>query len=440
MARRKQVPEVARPGRRTRLIELGKDLLIGVLACSAVLLAAQTSLVTGLRGWITEPTQAGEPVIRQPEEAVMPYLAAVRSEWGVYGAIYDKEAVDRTVTSLRPILGEGLNTAGAVEEITERRWRALLESPGVYCAFQGSPPLEVLSAWLGGGGDLSGNAEALLLAWDGSAVWLCWRDESGYRAAQTQVAYEGRLQTAVRKYSPNGVAFAYEMEKSDEAYGTLDPYVMVSVTPFRPAVYSTEIPDFVENGESLGMLLSALGFQSSGNSAYEMPEGLHISEGTDRLRVRRDGTVVFHAGEESRYPVPSEGERPTCSEAALAAWELLNRAASQWRGDGTFVLTRTEAEGEGWVLTFSYRLGGIPVLTGEDGWAARFAVAGGEIRDFTLKLRTYTDTGSAAALPRERLAAAAMNALGNTDGRLVLCYSDTGAESLKAGWVVQAEN
>ena len=103
MARRKQVPEVARPGRRTRLIELGKDLLIGVLACSAVLLAAQTSLVTGLRGWITEPTQAGEPVIRQPEEAVMPYLAAVRSEWGVYGAIYDKEAVDRTVTSLRPM-------------------------------------------------------------------------------------------------------------------------------------------------------------------------------------------------------------------------------------------------------------------------------------------------------------------------------------------------
>ena len=80
------------------------------------------------------------------------------------------------------------------------------------------------------------------------------------------------------------------------------------------------------------------------------------------------------------------------------------------------------------------------MLTGEDGWAARFEVAGGEIRDFTLKLRTYTDTGSAAALPRERLAAAAMNALGNTDGRLVLCYSDTGAESLKAGWVVQAEN
>ncbi len=139
MARRKQVPEVARPGRRIRLIELGKDLLIGVLACSAVLLAAQTSLVTGLRGWITEPTQAGEPVIRQPEEAVMPYLAAVRSEWGVYGAIYDKEAVDRTVTSLRPILGEGLNTAGAVEEITERRWRALLGVAGGLLRLPGKP-------------------------------------------------------------------------------------------------------------------------------------------------------------------------------------------------------------------------------------------------------------------------------------------------------------
>ncbi|MEA4953977.1 MAG: hypothetical protein VB096_00460 [Pseudoflavonifractor sp.] len=440
MAERKQAPEVARPAGKTRLIEIGKSLLIVVLACSAVFLVAQTSLITQLREWMAEPVQTADPANRQPEEAVMPYLAAVRSEWGMYGAAYDKETVNRTFTAVQSFLGEGLATAGSAEKITERRWRALLESPGIYCAFQGSPPLSVLSSWLGGGGELTGDAQALLMAWDGTAVWLCWRDESNYWAAQTQVAYEGHLQMAIGKYSPNGMAFAYEMKTSDEVYGTLDPYVMVSMTAFRPVVYDAETPAFLENEENLKKLLNALGFQTSGNSAYEMPEGLHISEGTDRLRVKRDGTIIFHAGEEGRYPVPAAGETPTCSEAVLTAWELLNRVSSEWEGEGTFVLARAETEKNGWVITFSYRLNGIPVLTGEDGWAAQFTVEEGEIRDFTIKLRTYTATGSAASVPRERLAAAAMKALKNTDGRLILCYSDTGAESIRAEWVAQTED
>lgn len=440
MIRSKRVPEVVQPGRKTRLIELGKDLLIVVLACSAVFLTAQTSFVTQLRGWIAEPAQTMDPAVRQPEEAVTPYLAAVRGEWGIYGAVYDEETVGRTFSVLEPFLGEGLSTARPAEKISERRWRGLLESPGIYCVFQGSPPLEVLSDWLGGTGDLTGEAQALLLAWDGSVVWLCWRDETGYQAAQTQVSYEGHLQTVVEKYSPNGVAFAYEMSRTDGVYETLDPYVMVSVTPFRPVIYGAQTPDFVENGENLAQLLSALGFQSSGSAAYEMPEGLHISEGTDRLRVRRDGTVVFHGGEEGRYSVSPAGETTTCSEAALAAWELLNRVSSDWRGEEAFILTGAEAEGDVWTITFSSRLEGIPVLAGEDGWTARFTVTGGEISDFTLKLRTYTATESTATVPRERLAAAAMNALENTGGRLVLCYSDTGTESLQAGWVARTEN
>lgn len=440
MTRRKRVPEVARPGRKTRLIELGKDLLIVLLACSAVLLTAQTSFVTQLRGWIAEPAQTVDAAVRPPEEAVTPYLAAVRGEWGMYGAVCDEAAVERTFSDLKSFWGEGLSTAGPAEQIGERRWRTLLESPGIYCAFQGSPPLEVLSDWLGGGGGLTGKAQALLLAWDGSAVWLCWRDGEGYQAAQTQVAYEGYLQTAVKKYSPNGVAFAYEMSGSDPVYGALDPYVMVSVTVLRPELYDAQTPDFAEGGESLTRLLDDLGFQSSGSAAYEMPEGLHISEGTDRLRVKKDGTVVFHAGEEGRYPVAQAGETATCSEAALAAWKLLNRATSDWRGEGAFLLTGAEAGEDGWTVTFSSRLGGAPVLVGEDGWAARFTVSGGEISDFTIKMRTYTGTGATGAVPRERLAAAAMSSLEDTGGRLVLCYSDTGTESVRAGWVARTEN
>lgn len=435
MARRKAVPPVARPTGRRRLVELGKDLLILLLTCSALLLAWQTPLATQLRGWVTPPVQAAGPEAQQPEGALTPYALTARNSRGLYGTAYDKEGVARAFEQLSPLLEEGFATADAPSGITRRQWQDLLGAPGIYCAFQGKPPMAALSAWLGEGTLSQGQAQALLLAWDGSQVWLCWRDGNHYYRSRTQVAYQDHLETALGEFSPNGAAFAYVLAQTDEAYASVDPDVLVSMTVPQPREYLASAPDLTGDQEVLGRLLSALGFQSGVGSAYETAGGLALNEGGDRLRMSDTGTVVFHAGEESRYPAAVT----SLEEAAMAAWNLLNRAAGPWKGEADFVLTGAEEVEEGWSFTFHSRLGGVPVQTSPEGWCASFTVAGGRILDFTLTLRIYTITEIETLLPSERLAAAAMNApsMRGQGKRLTLCYSDTGAAALSAGWMAE---
>lgn len=434
MARRKAAPPVARPTGGRLLLELGKDALILLLTCSALFLAWQTPLVGQLRGWVAPPAPVDRPSVQQPEGALIPYALAARNSRGLYGVMYDKEGVSRAFEQLSPLLGEAFASAEPPQDIPRRQWQALLESPGVYCAYQGSPPLSILSAWLGGDGGLEGRAQSLLLAWDGEQVWLCWRDgESCYRSL-TQVAYEGHLASLLEEFSPNGAAYAYSLARTDQAYAPADPDVLVAMTAPQPLEYTAASPNFTGDPEALAQLLSVLGFQSGVGSAYETAGGLTLNEGGDRLRVGDTGLVSFHAGEELRYPVAS----PSLEDATLAAWDLLNRAAAPWKGETDFVLTGAESSG-GWIITFHGRLGGVPLLTGEEGWYARFTVANGRVETFALNLRLYTPGESYTLLPSERLASAAMNAqsLRGSGRRLTLCYSDVGAGTLSAGWIAQ---
>lgn len=439
MGRRKASPPVAKPTGARRLIELGKDLLIVALTCLAVFLTWQTPLTTQLRDLVGQPDQVAQPVSQQPGGAVTPYVLTARNSLGLYGAAYDKELVARAFEQLSPLLGEGLATAGTGERITRRQWQKLLEEPGIYCAFQGTPPLAVLSAWLGGEGSLEGQAQALLLAWDGSQVWLCWREDARYFRAGTQVAYEGHMDSALESFSPNGAAFASAMAQSDRAYISVDPDVLVSMTAPQPQEYAAAAPDLVRDPEALEQLLGALGFQSGVGSAYEAAGGLAINESGDRLRVSGAGTVLFHAGEEPRYRVAAAADRPTAEEAATAAWELLNRAAAPWKGETDFVLTGAEETAEGWIVTFHGRLRGIPLSVGTEGWYASFTVTDQMISDFTVQLRSYTARGWATLLTQERLAAGAMNSpsMQGKGRRLTLCYSDAGSAVLVAGWVAE---
>ena len=434
MGRRKAVPPVAKPTGKRRLVELGKDLLILALTCSALFLAWQTPLVSQFRGWMVPPVQAVSPETQRPEGALTPYALTARNSRGLYGAAYDKEGVTRAFEQFSPLLGEAFATSETPGSITRRQWQELLGEPGIYCAFQGSPPLAALSAWLGGNSQPEGQAQALLLAWDGQRVWLCWRDGNHYYRAGTQMTYQDHLSSMLEDFSPNGAAFAYALAQTDGAYASVDPDVLVFMTVPQPREYTVFTPDLTGDPEILGQLLTSLGFQSGVGSAYETAGGLTLNEGGDRLRVSDTGVVTFHAGEEARYPAATA----SLEEAAMAAWDLLNRAAAPWKGETDFVLTGAEAVEGGWSFTFHSRLDGIPLLTAPQGWSASFTVAEGRILDFTLTLRLYTAAEGEILLPGERLAAAAMNApsMQGQGKRLILCYSDVGG-TLSASWVAE---
>lgn len=436
MAGRKDIPEVARPTPGQRAVEWCKDLLILLLTCSAFFLVSQTPMADQLKLLTAQPVQSALPSAARSEEAAIPYAIAVRSDLGLYGASYDAPLVERAFGQLSSLLGEGLSTAGPAETISRHQWQLLLESPGVYCAFQGTPPLAALEGWLGtGAGAPEGGAESLLLSYDGSRVWLCWREGDLYRRSATTVAYDDHLEEALGAFSPNGAAFASTLVREDGVYASLDGDVLVSMAAPSPQNYTLSSPDFVGDSAALERLLEALGFRSGANSAYETAGDLAINENDDRLRLSSQGTVSFHTGGGGRYLISSQEEIPTLPQCVQAAWELLDRSSAPWRGEGEYVLTGAEPSEGGWTITFQARLGGVPVLTGGEGWAAQFVTTGREISAFTLTLRSYTPTETNAVVPAQRLAAAALQSLPQASGKLKLCYRDLGGSSLTAGWM-----
>lgn len=425
---------MARPTGRRRLIELGKDLLILLLACSSVLLAARTPMFRQLRGWAI-PAPPRQPVEARPGvEALLPYALAVRNDMGLYGISYDPSQLSRAFDTLLPFLTEALSTAQQPQSATQRQWAAMLDLPGAYFLFQGSVPLDTLAVWSAGAGGPQGQAQALVLCRDGSQVRLGWRDGDNYYQAAALASYEGRLDNALDSFAPNGAAFAGTLAASDEAYAALEPWVLIPLTTPQPREYTVAAPDLVSDASSLDALLRALGFQSTAGSAYRVGEELAVTEGGGRVRVDAAGRVVYHAGEENRFPVACAGQTPTQEEAARAAWELLERAMAPWKAGESFLLTGIEKTSDGWSVAFSSRLEGIPVLTGQEGWCGEFTVTNRSISGFTLHLRSYTATDRFPLLPGQRLAAAALGALSKGSGRLALCYQDQGNGVLTPGW------
>lgn len=436
MTGRKKGPQVAARTLRQKLIELCKDVLILALTCSAIYLAGMTPMMTQLRSWMTPPAPTAQSQPRQARDSVIPYSVAVRNSLGLYGVSYDKTMVERAFSQLSPLIGEALSTASAPESITSAQWRQLLDCEGVYCQFQGKMPLEALAAWLGDGSDLTGGAETVALGWDGERVWLGWQEGDAYYRAPTQMSYPGHMSGALEEFSPNGAAFAYTIRETDRTYDTLDPYVLVTATIQRPMTYAVSSPDLIGDADALSTLLEALGFRSGAGSAYEAAGERAINENGDRLRINAAGRVVFHAGEEERYPVSTVGETTAAQEAALAAWELLNQAVEPWKGECTYVLTGVEETEKGWKVTFQPRLEGIPVHAGESGWCAQFTVEGRRITDFIIDLRSYTSTGTTSLVTSERLAAAALKGQ-KSSGQLKLRYTDNGSATVTAGWVAE---
>lgn len=436
MGKRRDIPPVVRPTGKRRLIELGKDLIIVALTCSALLLAWQTPMATHLRGWVAPPPQATAAVAQQSGEGVTPYAMAVRTSRGLYGAGYDSAAVSRAFEQFSPYLKEALATAGEAASLTQSRWRAMLEAPGVCFLFQGTPSLAALSAFLGGETALREDCRMAVLCRIGGRAWLGWQTGKGFFGTSVTLEDAEGWSGALEGYGPNGAAYAYDLAQEDDAYDALDPWTLVTLAPSQPIVYTAVTADFTTDAAALGDLLTSLGFLSGADAAYETAGGLAVTENGDRLQVSRGGEIIFRAGDEARYLIGAQARAlPGEREAVLCAWEVLDRCAKVWKEEGDFVLTEVNAVDGGWEILFQSRLAGVPVSTGENGWCARFLAAEGKVAEFTIYPRVYTDSGEAGLVATPRLAAAALRSLPGSSGRLLLRYTDNHSAVLAAGWV-----
>lgn len=428
-------------GKSRLLLEVGKDILILLLACSAVYLTMQIrwggTLSSGTAG--QEADGGIEEQISEPVEMVQPVRMAANSTSGGsiirYGVQYDRQGVEELFRRGANLLTEALSNPGQAQAVSQREWReALTIAPSLYFDLMGQVPLSVLSGWLGGdaGQEQAAVRRLALAVTDGQTVLYYQDEESGrYYAAPAEVVSVSSLESVVSGLSDNGVAFAFELE---EQYPGLDPCTMLMPDPPRPTVYRASNPVATDGG--LEAMLEALDFPTANNYIYTVAGGQAVLSGNDTLRISSRGEVTYEAaqGEASRYPVSGAG----CYDAVEACRLLAAAALRGQNSAARLVLSQVEAVSGGWQIDFVYCLDGAEVQVFEAGYAARFLVENGEITQFRLQLRSYESTGETSLVLPEAQAMAAMGALELEGKELLLIYSDNGGETAAAGWAARA--
>lgn len=437
-----------REGKKRRAVELAKDALILLLTCSALWLAARTQLIGPLSGLFREdgtqqvagPDQENADgagiltpmamVVNIPREeppagSGLPQGGGTRA-----GVLYDQAACQALFQQVAGPLAEALSGAGTPEEISRAQWEeALTGRLGVCMDFQGEVPLPVLSGWLSGE-PVQGNGtiRRLVLAVEGDQVVLyCRNEESGryYRCPCGTVSAQALAET-LSAAQGREVFYAFEAEE----YAALDPDTLLFDGALSLGSYTAANPSAGQ--EALEELVEDLGFPLDSTSFYTTDERVARS-GDDSVRLSDRGVMVYTAGGGAGVLPPADGTLfdcvEVCRQVALAA---LGPRCGEAR---LYLLSAVQTQG-GYEIDFGYSLNGVPVQL-EEGYAARFQVSGGRIRQLTLYLRSYSAVGESSAVLPVPQAAAALQAEGLEGRELLLVYSDGGGDTLTAGWAAR---
>ncbi|MBE6955600.1 MAG: hypothetical protein E7449_06825 [Ruminococcaceae bacterium] len=354
--------------------------------------------------------------------AAKPTVISVRNSFGRQTTRYDADALERAYEALGGLLGEALETAGTPEEVRTVSWRAALQQNGIYYVYSDPLPTTLLSGWLEVQGNLRAITDRLVLCQEVDGIFLYYATESSYLRARTSVD-AARFTELVEACRPDGSAFVLELDS--DAYNRLDKETLLSMRT------AASIPDVrAENPVDSALvthLASLFSFNPYGNS-YTTSEGTQIyEESTRSLSIAADGTlIVRNSGtQDTRFLAETDSDEALVEYARA----LLEEICGDTRADARLQLTGLVRSGSEVSLTFDYFVGGIRVQSGANS-AARLLFSGNRLSELRTLLRTYTLTGTAQSLLPERQTAAIV-AKGT---RLMLCYSDRGAEMLSAGW------
>ena len=426
-------------------VELGKDVLIVLLACSALWMLFSNGLMQRLDLGREDAAHVtgiqNNEAIR--EEAVRPMRLTANLQSGAepvrYTAQHDSGAVDGLFQKTAGLLMETLSSVDQPEKITRGEWeRALACAPGLCFDFQGEMPLSALTGWL--------NVELsvpdalvrrlVLTAWEGAAALYYYdiQNESWYRCV-TQVVGAVQLENALSGLSPNGAYYAFE---SETAAG-MDADTLLVPSPAPMTVYNATNP-MAGGRTALEGLMTDLGFNLSGCVFYSGAGEEVGRSGSDTLRLSKDGVVEYHADVDGtkQFPINVPSGHSSIFAAADVCEQLLWQAVHARCGQARTYLSRVEQTSTGWRLEFEYNLNGTP-LSLEGGPAASFEVNNGQITAFILRLRSYEPGEEEQILLPPVQAAAAMSAL-NLDGReLQVMYRDRGEEQVIPNWTAVSE-
>lgn len=414
-----------------------QNITIAVLTVSAVLLFAQTQLVSlgeasPVYRFLAGPDTASSVVAAVQQDDTLPGVpvrVAAASPYGRYGSVV-MTTDDEDYLPLGQLLTQALSAAQSPASAAGGAFLTALEQNGAYSVYYDflSPlPLSIL-AELAQTEPLDESVQArrlLLTEENGSVTLYLWDGESRcYRCGTTLSSAD--LSGAVGQYELGNASFAFE--DAMENAGRLAPVSLLpSETPLLPQL-SSAAPD-----TDTSRWLSTLGFNPNTQNRYRESDTTEVITESDgrTLRLSPDGTVLYQGGNSTALSLQSSGDALTLAEAAGEAQELLNDLFATAAGDAQLYLEQVRQSGAVTVLRFGCHVNGVPIRPTDGGNAATVTLNGSAVTSLELRIRRYTitETDSPLLPLRQALAIAAEG------GELSLGYADSGGDTVNAAWL-----
>lgn len=413
-------------------VEPGKTLLLVALSLSALYLFYLSPLFQGspLLGLLREDAPTPSAAVRL-SAPVTPARMMVSNGSIRSGLLFESGELNLLFRQTAPLLGEALRTASTSSSVSQQEWQTLLSGAGLYFDFLSPLPLSVLCGWLQseeGNPALTHSARHLFLAprWDGS-VLLGYQSGEEFYLSVTGLDATLHLEPILADILPNGAYFAYQHSQMSDR---ITPLTLFSGTHPDLPVYVASHPDLSPNSPATIQLLQALAF--SGQNSAPISNGQVYADGEDTLRIYHNGEVVYHAAQSEKYLC-----RSTDLDGVLdMVWTLAEAALEPLSGSGRLYLSHIDSRGEHqYTISLGYQLNGCPVQLYADGWTAQFTVEHGVVVAFTLRPRTYANTGQTALLLPQEKAVAALEVLSDQPLELLIQYPDDGSALLNPRWV-----
>lgn len=413
-----------------RVISWAQNIVIFVLIISAGL------LISGRAGFGAESTverlQAPAPNGGGSSygAAAEPMCVVVTPEYGVHSAaMYDGRALEEYYTLYSSALAEALGSAGEPQEVGESDWRSALSGTGVYFDYYTDCQLSSLAIWLGSEMNSTAalhTARRLCLSLEGGEVVLYYlreRSNTVY-SCTTELSYS-ELETRISEASPNGAQFAFERSELPD----VDDYAVITSGEINVRTVSGTNQLSSSMAESL---MTAFGINSNLAQGYYEADGTGVFlEGMVTLRLGTNGQLRFT----NRDEVSDDAAALSPSDAVELTRRLLDDTVGLENGVASLRLSYIsyDRDAQEYTLRYDYAVDGLPVsLHGRD-CAAEFKLTGDVVTYADILFRSYGYTGGTQRPLPAALNAAAVQAEGGGEPRLVYVdnYSDVSAE-----WIV----
>lgn len=414
-----------------------QNITIALLSASMVLLLTQT-LGYNLGGssedqpyWSLFSTQDPPAAMLSSDQEThfsAPVQVVLSSPYGRYGNI-TCTTTDESFEALRILLEQALGSTRTHSSCSEQTFLNALNGTSIYYDFLSPLPLSLLAdlVWTSSA-DEETYVQRLALALHGDRVTLyLWDGQSQFLLCNTSLSSDDLVNT-INQYELTSAQFAFDSPRSP--YRDLNPYsLLLEEAPVIP-VLNCEIPQF-----STDYILSALGFNPNTQNRYPDSSGNEIiTEVGRRLQIRTDGTVMYQSNEDTTLSIKAAEEVPSLLEAVTGTAALLRPLLSPTAGSSSFYLQKIHQSDASTTLEFGYQANGVPIYFADGQSPAVITLNGTAVSSMILRFRQYTNTEAHSLLLPLDLAAAI--AAKSSNAQLLLGYTDNGADTMQAQWLV----